>query len=336
MLGALAEKPGDGKGHVSPLLLLSGMILGLSIGLRFEVGGDWFTYARMFQILSGRNLEQALASGDPAYQFINWLVQQVGADVWLVNLVCGAIFSWGLVRFASYQSRPMLTLLVALPYLIIVVAMGYTRQATAIGIILAGLASFQNNVSILRFAFYVAVAATFHRTAVVAFPLVALAGQRNGMTNFLIALSVTFLFYSLFLAGDTDKLVSGYVRKGMASGGAGFRVAMSVIPAIIFLCFMKRFAFPPHKNALWRNFALTSLVCLALLFTLPSSTVVDRLALYVIPLQLVVFSGLPNVVMTEAAGKASVIFYAFSVQFVWLTFGTFASYWLPYGSVLFS
>jgi hypothetical protein len=38
------------------------------------------------------------------------------------------------------------------PYLAIVVAMGYTRQAVAIGLIMAGLASYFRDGSVLRFA----------------------------------------------------------------------------------------------------------------------------------------------------------------------------------------
>jgi hypothetical protein len=65
-----------------------------------------------------------------------------------------------------------------------------------------------------------------------------------------------------------------------------------------------------------------------------SSVVVDRLALYLIPLQLVVFSRLPFAF--AKGGKPNglltvgVIAYSATVQFVWLTSATHASYWLPY------
>ena len=62
---------------------------------------------------------------------------------------------------------------VAVPYIVIVVAMGYTRQGAALGIIMAGLADYLRRESIMRLAAYIAFAATFHATAVLAFILVA-------------------------------------------------------------------------------------------------------------------------------------------------------------------
>ena len=78
------------------------------------------------------------------------------------------------MRFAEAQQRPWLAMVVAIPYLVIVVAIGYTRQGVGDRLIMAGLASYTRKGSVLRFAAYVAIAATFHKTAVVALPLVAL------------------------------------------------------------------------------------------------------------------------------------------------------------------
>lgn len=336
MVSAINEESVTNDGRMTPALVLAGVGLWLSIGLRFDVGGDWINYIRIFHAVERVDLSRALKFGDPAYQAINWATQRMGADIWLVNLVCGAIFAWGLVRFAAHQQRPMLTMLVALPYLVIVVAMGYTRQATAIGLLLGGLAAFERSGSILRFAIYVVLAATFHKTAVVAFPLVALAGRRSGLVNFLIAISVTILFYALFLANDTDRLLNEYVTHGVASDGAGIRVAMSIVPALIFFVWQKRLAFNEQQRAVWRNFAFTSVACLALLVVLPSSTAVDRLALYVIPLQLAVIGALPGAMSRESTGKALVVLYALAIQFTWLNFASHARYWLPYHTVLFS
>ena len=97
--------------------------------------------------------------GDPGYQALNWLVQEWNGEIWWVNSVSAAIFAWGLIRLCQNQPRPMLAVLVAVPYLIIVVAMGYTRQSIAIGILMAGLASLGRGGSVIRFAIYVAVAA---------------------------------------------------------------------------------------------------------------------------------------------------------------------------------
>jgi hypothetical protein len=67
-----------------------------------------------------------------------------------------------------------------------------------------------------------------------------------------------------------------------------------------------------------------------LYFILPSSTAVDRLALYALPLQVVVMSRLPILIRSEFAGKALIISYCSAILFVWLNFGANAMGWVPY------
>ena len=66
---------------------------------------------------------------------------------------------------------------------------------------------------------------------------------------------------------------------------------------------------------------------------LVSSTAVDRVALYLIPLQLFVFARLPRLAATTKTRTLVVLgivgYYA-SVQFVWLNFATDSAGWGPY------
>ena len=142
------------------MLVLGGVLIALLIGFRFEVGADWETYEFMFAYAGHADLGSTLEVGDPAYQILNWSAQRLDAEMWFVNLVSGIIFAWGLVQFARVQANPWLAMLVAIPYLVIVVAMGYTRQAVALGILMAGPGILIRGGSIIRFAVYVAVAAT--------------------------------------------------------------------------------------------------------------------------------------------------------------------------------
>lgn len=316
-----------------PLLFATAAFAALMIGLRFQVGGDWENYLRMFEYFHFGRLSEALLASDPGYTFLNWLTQRLGAGVWLVNLFCAAIFAWGLIKFAREQPNPWLVLVVAVPYLIIVVGMGYTRQAVAIGFLLAGLATL-NKHSILRFAIYIAFAALFHKTAIIVLPLVGLSiVQKRGPAALLVALIGLLLYYFL-LQSAVERFLTIYEEAAYDSQGAGIRVAMNVLPAAIYLLHGKRFQLPAAENRLWRIFSYAVLGTVALLFLLESSTAVDRMALYLIPLQLVVLprlpyafaiSGRPNGQMTLL-----VIAYSATVQFVWLNYATHAGYWIPY------
>lgn len=313
-----------------PLLTFGAVIIALMVGFRFEVGGDWFAYKYLFTFAEYADLERVLRRGDPGYQFLNWLVQRVGGDLWMVNLVCGSIFAWGLLKLAEEQPNPWLAVLVAIPYLVVVVAMGYSRQAVALGILMAGLAQTGRGASALTFAFYVAAAALFHKTAVVALPLVILAGRRNMTLNILIGVIAGFLLYNYFLSSSVDLLIKNYIGAQYAAQGAAIRVAMSLVPAALFLLNQRRFGFSDRERHIWRNLSLAAFGFLIALFVLPSSAAVDRLALYVTPLQMVILARAPEAFKSKASVTLAVVVYSLAIQFVWLNYAVHAKAWVPY------
>lgn len=115
------------SGSASIFFIIGIILIALMVGLRYEVGADRPTYKILFSYAAYADLGRMLSLGDPAFQMLNWTVRQMGAEIWLVNLVGAAIFSWGLLRFTQAQPSPWLAVLVAIPYLVTVVAMGYTR-----------------------------------------------------------------------------------------------------------------------------------------------------------------------------------------------------------------
>lgn len=329
--GAVLESGRPRNDDKAPLLLTVGAIfMTVLIGFRYQVGGDWPAYQRMFDFAGRADLGRVLQREDPGYQLLNWIVQQFGVRVWGVNLICGAVFAWGLLRLARNQPLPWLAFVVAIPYLGIVVGMGYTRQAVAIGIIFAGLAAIERGASTLRFAAYVAIAATFHRTAVVVLPLVIFSGERTRLLNALAVLAISILFYDLFLASSFSRLFANYVEAEMASQGAAVRVALVSLPAAIFLLARRRFGFNEREYRLWRNVSFAALAALAALFITRSSTAVDRIALYFLSLEVVVLSRVPIAFRSPLAGRAVIIALSALVLFVWLNYGAHSHGWLPY------
>ncbi len=329
-LGSLLARAQGERTQSRPFLAVGAIITALLIGFRYRVGGDWDTYDYWFSYAGRGDFGRVLHFGDPAYQLLNWGVAQLDVQIWAVNLVCGAIFSWGLWRLSKDQPEPWLAFAVAIPYLVIVIAMGYTRQAVALGILMAGLASFHRNASTLRFAAYVAVAALFHKTAVVAFPLVALASPRNRVLNLLTVAATSVLLYDVFLGDAMEQFVKHYVKTHYSSQGASVRIMMTLIAAILLWIGRGRFAFTETEGRLWRNFSLAAVAALVLLFVLPSSTAVDRMSLYIIPLQLAVLSRVPLATGSPLGGRVAVLAYSALVEFVWLTYGQFAWAWVPY------
>ena len=309
------------------------LLLTLMIGLRHEVGGDWFPYLDHVTAATGEMLQEAFVHGDPAYSLLNWIAAQSGLGVHLVNSVIGLLFTWGLLTFCRNQPRSWLALVVAVPYLITVVAMGYSRQGVAIGLAMLGLVALANK-NVLKFVLWVGLASMFHKSAVILVPLAVLAGTRRWfLTVFFVTFSAALLF-GLLLQEAVDGLVEGYVDAQYESAGAEIRVAMNALPAALFLLLRRRFELRPAQRTFWTWMAFGALAFVVLLYVSPSSTAVDRLALYWIPLQLFVWSRIPDAMGRPGGANAFwvyvVIGYSAAVHFVWLFFATHSYLWLPY------
>ena len=118
---------------------------GLAVGLIAVVfvvmalratGGDFFTYHRMYLRFGGGPLTEWLARTEPLYGLANWLSSLVGGHVYGANTICAAIFLYCLVRFAREEKLPFFLLTIAMPYFVIVLGIGYTRQGVAAALIM--------------------------------------------------------------------------------------------------------------------------------------------------------------------------------------------------------
>lgn len=310
---------------------LVAVLLALLMGLRDQVGADWFNYLPLFQDTAARDFMDAVTSrGDPGYYGMNWLVAQAGGSIYAVNLVCASILAWGTVVFCRAQPNPWLALLAAVPYMLIVVGMGYTRQSVALGFALLGLAALGRG-QVYRFVLWVAIGATFHKSAVLLLPIAALAATRNRMFTALLVGVMTWLLYYLLLEDASELLWDNYVLGQYESQGGAIRVAMNAVPALLLLVFRRRLAPDPKERRLWLWIALLALVCLPLVNL--ASTAVDRVALYFIPIQLFVFSRFPrlaNTVQLRTGLVLAVLGYYAAVLYVWLHYAVHAQYWVPY------
>jgi hypothetical protein len=321
------------ESKTTPLALrLFAFLLVLVVGFRHEVGGDWFNYFTPLAAAVNQTWLEATLSTDPAYGLLNWIAANFGGSLYLVNLVCALVFVSGLWFFARCSPQPWLTMCVAVPYLVIVVAMGYTRQGVAIGLAMIGLVALHQG-RLYRFAAWLVVAALFHKSALILLPLAVFSGSKN-WGSALGVLLVGVLMFVLLLAEHVDNLIAGYITDQYASSGAGIRVAMNALPAALFLALRHRFILTIEQKSFWTWMSLGALIFIVLLAVSPSSTAVDRIALYWIPLQLFVWSRLPQA-MGQRAGtqrqwSAIVMAYAFAVQFVWLFYADHSYAWLPY------
>jgi hypothetical protein len=307
------------------------------IGLRFRVGADWPTYLHFFDVMSQVDLAKAMRMTDPLYGAINWVVDRLGGAIWVVNLICATIFISGLVSFSRWQPNPALAMLVAIPYLVTVVGMGYTRQSAALGIIMIALTRFHRS-STLGTMGLLFLSVLFHKSAMILVPLFGISMSRGRFTTFVGFAVLALLLYYLFAAAALDRLVNNYIEEERSSAGALIRITMNLVPSVMYLAFRNRFGLDSRERTLWALFALSSIAALIFLAISPSSTAVDRMALYLIPIQVLVLSRVPVVLgprgRESKLAVVAVIFYSLLIQLVWLLFAGHSENWIPYRNYL--
>ena len=87
----------------------------------------------------------------------------------------------------------------------------------------------------LQFVLCVALAATFHKSAVLLVPLAVLATQSSRLwTGLWVGIATASLYY-LLLADSVDNLVTDYLEAGYKSEGAAVQIAINALPATILL-----------------------------------------------------------------------------------------------------
>ncbi len=306
------------------------------IGFRHQVGGDWFSYISHFEGIGYYDtLTEVLIESDPGYYGLNWIVYTLGLEIYTVNFICAFLFMYGFSYFIKNENNKWLLLVVALPYTIYVVAMGYTRQAVALGFIFVAIVHLREK-RLFKFILYVLFATLFHKTAIVMMGLGLFIGGRNKIVKILALVVIGIGGFQMFLSQQVDALWTNYVDAQMQSQGAKIRTFMNLIPSVLLLIYRKRWKKYFNDFQFW--FIISFLSIVSFLLVGYASTAVDRLALYCLPIQMIVFGRLHILLegrVSQLATTVLISFYYFLVLFVWLFFATHAHAWIPYQNLLF-
>lgn len=318
-----------------------GALLIVIIGLRHEVGGDWGNYITNYEGLEGLDFSDAIQHPmlyqDYGYGIIHWFSVNYLNGIYSTNLACAVIFVAGLLRICKNMPIPWLALAVSIPYLVIVVATGYTRQAAAIGFIMWGLVDLMNGKQI-KFYIHVMFGVLFHKTALFMLPFGFLyANSISNLKNLILFLLFFILAFAGFMADYIARFAYYYIEdtQGMESSGAVIRVTMNVASSLVFLYFRKRWGERYSDSGLWTILSVSSLIMFPFAFV--SSTFIDRMALYFLPMQLVILSRIPALILhvyNRTMFILIVLFLYIGALFVWLNFGQNSTYWLPYKNLL--
>jgi hypothetical protein len=314
-------------------LFLVGLVYILFIGLRYEVGADRWAYANEYAAISILPFKEALSYTEPSFAALNWLLAQVHGEVYSVNFVVAIIFVSGLIRFAKTIPSPFIALVAVTPYLVIVVAMSGVRQSAAIGLVFHLMASWRQGL-ITKFSIST-VATSFHYSAIMSFIFILQSLKMPAWLKLSLLMVSTIAAYPILSATEAAaKYQHVYLEKNVVSSGALMHVLLNAIPAVIYLVFMRKWKARFGESDLLPMLAVLSI--LSVFGVSISSTGIDRLALYLSPIQMIVYGSLPFLFGRKYKTTLSsvIIVLHMIILFWWFNYSNTAFAFIPYNNLI--
>ena len=315
------------KNIIINLFFLFSIIL---VGLRDHIGADWHTYyfyyescTRPIEIHS--NFFSSLISiiiSEPIYFTINFISCKFNLSIYTVNFISSVISILPIVLISKKQEDSLMVLPVVIPYLLFVVYMGYSRQSLAIGFIFLSI-YFWINKKFLLYLLFCILAGLSHKTAYVMLFLL-----------FFIGILFSGIIFILFNNIIFSKFIIYYGQ--MYSSGTMIRLLINLFPFFIFTLLNKG-EFNKSETYIINIFGFINIISAIILLLYPlSSTIIDRLNLYTVYSQFLIFSNLNRFFKKNIffSVRLFIIFVYFIQLFIWFSFSSNAGSWLPYKNII--
>ena len=318
-------------------LVLYLFYLVLFVGFRYEIGGDWKWYLLYFEDTSKFTIFDFIITHNNYelfYVLVNYFANISNLGIYGVNFICALIFFVGFYLFLKDKDHPFLIILIATPYLINIVLMGYSRQGVAVGLILWA-TTYWNDKILFRYVLLIISAGFFHSTAFIFLIFIFL--KIRSLISLLISLVIVsipayFLYNKIF-----EYYVYWYlIGKGLYHSTGGFlRSTINFIPGFFYIIYYKYFS-QYKDHILW--LAISFIAIMLPFLTLYSSTAIDRIGIYFSIIQLIFFSRIITLIQQNNFKLVSLILIStlyVAVNYFWLNFAYHVSFWVPYNNVLF-
>ena len=311
------------------------------VGLRSEVGPDWFQYGYIHTTLAYSSFWEVVIQAEPLSYLLFWISETSGFHVYLSNIVAAIIMMTGVFTFARRTVNPWLAVVTATPYFVFVMGMSGVRQTMAAGIILFLFSRWERYNIFTRGAF-ILVAALFHTSALVNNIFLVL--KLNIPMRYKVLLGGGVMLITLYLSFEvsmySDNIVqyqqryleTAFVDK---SFGSIYHIAMIAVPAILGFIFRKRISGSIHNPSLL-NFGLYAAISLFFL-NFFSSTVASRLTVYLYFVPMMVYPALVarRGGQQQLGGVFAIIAFHALIVLAWFKLGNHAFAYENYKNILF-
>ena len=238
------------------------------------------------------------------------------------------------MKFNTYNDNYWLIFVIAFPYLITVVAMGFTRQAAAFAFFLFSLSALRNK-NFFYYFLFTFLAILFHKSSAILIPIIFLSYFRLNLLFVIIFLLLSLVSYFIIYP-EFARITGGYLQENSIyeSRGVSWRISLNILAGLLFIIFYKKIKIQKNINRLIILSFIFNLVLL--LFINEYSVLVDRLIIYFTFIQLLVFSRLYLIYPKYKILFNLLVILAYSIiYFTWFKFSFHAYAWVPYKNILF-
>ena len=312
-------------------------IFALFTGSRVEIGGDWGTYLKNYYILGENfNFNDFNIRSDWGFETISYIFFINRQPIFFFNLLISFFNFFCLYLFLRNKDYKWIFLIISVPFFVIVLQIGFIRQSVAISFLLLAMLAIKKN---YYFAFILCMifGLMFHKSSLLIFLIMILCIDK--LLNVIFKYFIFFIFLGIIIylsRGDFGNLLSNYfINISTDSKGALIRLLLVLFPSIIFIFYYNKFNFTKFEKKFFLILSSLTFVLLPLVFYY--STLVDRLLIYYLPFQLIIYSSMSVIAKQENIKKLiniSIISLFTLYLFVWLNFSNSSNRWIPYSSFL--
>lgn len=316
----------------------------LIFGLRYQIGGDWNNYLDTFNFLNKlevRGLEKWTGNYNQwryssTYKeaiIFRSLVQLSGfinESFYFFNFICSLIFIYSIQKLSLKLKTKWLVIGILIPYMGIIVHMGYIRQSLAISFLIISILNFFENKKKISLVFFILSALTH----IIVAPFILMFLRKNFLVYLIIftALLVTlnlakFLNYYHYYLGD-----GVYFQ----SKGAIFRILTYIPFFIAYYFFRKELHFTENEN-IFIKVCIIIFITILILAISDRTTIADRIGVQLILFQVFIVAKIYNALPQDSMKKSLVLImaiYSSSIFLLWLTFSPYKGDWVPYENIM--
>lgn len=311
------------------------------IGLRYEIGGDWINYlqnhaAIHFTVFTDNHNLDILNNTEPFILILNLL----SPNIYIFNFYCALVFLIGLFALISKCKDLYLSIVVAIPFLILLVGLGYQKQSVALGFLMLSYYFYLNNnyklFLIFCFTTFFTHYSTFFLILFIIYDLFFVKKFKINKIQFLIIIVLIFLVIFISYDKITRVLINNYIID------EGRRHSYGLVPRLV-VQFLSIFLYLISFNKWQKNTQLNRLIVfnifltfLTLPFVQTYSILIDRMLFYFVLIQIMILGNYKLIILSNyyVFFRLTIFVFYLFITLYWFTFSYFASYWLPYKNIL--